>query len=55
MIKDIQRPRVKELIKAGVTTFAFETIPLKKEAVAIVELLAEFPDIKAWISFSCKV
>lgn len=43
------------LMKAGIKQFAFETIPSKKEAEAVVELLKEYPDVKAWISFSCKV
>lgn len=33
---------------------AFDTIPAQKEAEAIICLLREFPDAKAWISFSCK-
>jgi S-methylmethionine-dependent homocysteine/selenocysteine methylase len=32
-----------------------ETIPSMKEAEALVELLREFPDSKAWLAFSCKV
>jgi len=32
-----------------------ETIPGLKEAEALVEVLKEFPEIKAWLSFSCKV
>lgn len=34
---------------------AFETIPSIKEAESLVQLLREFPNSKAWISFSCKV
>lgn len=32
-----------------------ETIPGLREAEALVEVLKEFPEIKAWLSFSCKV
>ncbi len=32
-----------------------ETIPGLKEAEALVEVLREFPEAKAWLSFSCKV
>lgn len=43
------------LIKAGLKRFSFETIPSRKEAQAIIELLEEFPTVKVWISFVCKV
>jgi homocysteine S-methyltransferase len=33
--------------------FAFETIPSKLEAEALIELLKEFPNKHAWLSFSC--
>lgn len=31
-----------------------ETIPCAYEAEAIIDLLKEFPDARAWLSFSCK-
>ena len=34
---------------------AFDTIPAVKEAEAIITVLREFPNVKAWVSFSCKV
>jgi homocysteine S-methyltransferase len=34
---------------------AFETIPSKKEAEALAELLKEFPNVKGWLSFNCQV
>lgn len=43
------------LTAAGADLIAFETIPSIKEAQAVVELLREFPDSNAWLSFSCKV
>lgn len=49
------RPRVKALIEAGVDLLAFETIPAIKEGVAICELMKEYPNMKAWIAFCCKV
>uniref|UniRef100_A0A147ACG9 Homocysteine S-methyltransferase n=1 Tax=Fundulus heteroclitus TaxID=8078 RepID=A0A147ACG9_FUNHE len=42
------------LAAAGADLIAFETIPSIKEAQAVVELLREFPDCNAWLSFSCK-
>ncbi|XP_068608780.1 homocysteine S-methyltransferase [Brachionichthys hirsutus] len=52
--KDWHRPRMECLAAAGADLFAIETIPSIKEAEALVELLREFPDAKAWLSFSCK-
>ncbi|KAM9384352.1 homocysteine S-methyltransferase YbgG [Pholidichthys leucotaenia] len=52
--KDFHRPRIECLVAAGADLIAFETIPSIKEAAAVVELLREFPNSKAWLSFSCK-
>ena len=49
------RPQIECLAAAGADFVAFETIPSLKEAKALVDLLREFPDVKAWLSFSCKV
>uniref|UniRef100_A0A3P8TZ29 Zgc:172121 n=1 Tax=Amphiprion percula TaxID=161767 RepID=A0A3P8TZ29_AMPPE len=46
------RPQVDCLAAAGADVIAFETIPSIKEAEALVELLREFPNCKAWLSFS---
>lgn len=48
------RPRVQALVEAGVDFLAMETIPGFEEAEALVTLLKEFPEQKAWLSFSCK-
>ncbi|KAL3047859.1 hypothetical protein OYC64_021928 [Pagothenia borchgrevinki] len=48
------RPQIECLAAAGADFVAFETIPSLKEAKALVDLLREFPDVKAWLSFSCK-
>ncbi|KAL7832595.1 hypothetical protein SRHO_G00296130 [Serrasalmus rhombeus] len=53
-LKDWHRPQVRCLVAAGADLIAMETIPSLKEAEALVELLREFPDAKAWLSFSCK-
>ena len=54
-LKAWHRPQVHALVAAGADLIAMETIPSFKEAEALVELLREFPDTKAWLSFSCKV
>ena len=51
---DFHRERMKLLAKSGADLLACETIPCPQEAVALIRLLAEFPEAKAWISFSCK-
>ena len=53
-LAEFQRPRVEALADCGADLFAFETIPSLLEGQAITELVKEFPDIKAWISFSCR-
>lgn len=54
-LKVWHRPQIDCLAAAGADLIAFETIPSIKEAEAVVELLREFPNSKAWLSFSCKV
>lgn len=54
ILMDWHRPRIRQLIASGVDLLAIETIPCKKEAEALVKLLKEFPNIKAWLSFSCR-
>jgi len=51
---DFHRPRMEELAHSDADMLAFETIPSKLEAQALIELLADFPQRKAWLSFSCK-
>ena len=53
-LMDFHRPRMKALIEAGADLLACETIPSLLEAQALVELLKEFPDASAWISFSAR-
>ncbi|MGF6358266.1 homocysteine S-methyltransferase [Paenibacillus sp. 4624] len=48
------RPRIAALIEAGADILAFETIPSLQEARVLVELLKDFPDAHAWLSFSLK-
>ncbi|XP_021917572.1 uncharacterized protein LOC110828822 isoform X2 [Zootermopsis nevadensis] len=51
---DWHRPRIQALVEAGVDILAFETIPAQLEGEVLVQLLKEFPEQKAWLSFSCK-
>jgi homocysteine S-methyltransferase len=53
-LMDFHHPRMKALIEAGADMLACETIPSLMEAQALAELLKEFPNISAWVSFSAK-
>ncbi len=46
------RPRMRALVEAGADILACETIPCLVEAEALVELLKEFPNTSAWLSFT---
>ncbi len=48
------RPRVEYLLRAGVDCLAFETIPDRVEVEALCALLDEWPQAKAWMSFSTR-
>lgn len=49
------KPRIQALIEAGVDALLFETIPSIGEANILLNILAEFPNQKACLSFSFKV
>ncbi len=54
-LMDFHRPRLRVLADSGADLLAFETIPSKLEAEAVVALLEELEDAPpAWISFSCR-
>lgn len=53
-LMDWHRPRIRALLNAGVDLLALETIPCAEEAGTLVELLQEFPQARAWLSFSCR-
>ncbi|MBI1794378.1 MAG: homocysteine S-methyltransferase [Chloroflexi bacterium] len=53
-LEKFHRPRIEALIAAGADILACETIPCLIEAQAIVNVLKEFPNASAWISFSAK-
>jgi homocysteine S-methyltransferase len=48
------RPRLAVLASAGADLLACETLPCLDEAVALARLLPQFPQVQAWISFSCR-
>lgn len=48
------RPRLAVLATAGADLLACETLPCLAEARALARLLPEFPEARAWISFSCR-
>ncbi|MEW9527912.1 homocysteine S-methyltransferase [Microbispora sp. NPDC049125] len=48
------RERFEILASAGADLLACETIPSAAEARALATLLRETPDVRAWVSFSCR-
>ena len=53
-LMDFHRPRLAVLATSGADLLACETLPCKVEGEALVALLAEFPGVPAWLSFSCR-
>lgn len=51
-LKAFHRPRLEVLLEAEPDLLAVETIPSRREAEVLLDLLDEF-DAPAWISFSC--
>ncbi|EON69152.1 hypothetical protein W97_08338 [Coniosporium apollinis CBS 100218] len=51
---DFHRPRMQALLDAGVDLLALETQPSFPEILALVDLLAEFPDARAWVSMTLR-
>lgn len=48
------RPRIQALAEAGADLLACETLPSFAETQALVKLLAEFPALTAWFSFTLR-
>lgn len=48
------RPRLETLLEAGPDLLALETIPSIEEAEAVLSVLAELTEARAWVSFSCR-
>ena len=53
-LKDFHHPRMAVLAASGADLLACETIPCAEEGEALVQLLAEFAPLPAWLSFSCR-
>ena len=53
-LKAWHRPRLEALLAAEPDLFACETIPCLQEGEVLVELLDEYRDTPAWLSFSCR-
>jgi len=53
-LMDFHRPRMALLAATNADILAFETIPSRQEAEVLIELLCEYPDVPAWLSFSCR-
>ena len=54
ILENFHRERIAVLASAKPDYFAVETIPELTEARALVAVLADFPEIPVWVSFSCR-
>jgi homocysteine S-methyltransferase len=48
------QPRLDILAATQADLFAFETIPSRQEAEVLLDLLEDYPNKPAWLSFSCR-
>jgi len=53
-IAAVHRPRIAALLDAAPDMLALETIPSVREVAVLAELLGEFPDAEAWMTFCCR-
>ncbi|MEA3151552.1 MAG: homocysteine S-methyltransferase [Gammaproteobacteria bacterium] len=53
-LREFHRLRLRVLAESGADLLACETVPCLREALALAQLLEEFPAMSAWISFSCQ-
>ena len=53
-LADFHGPRLAAVMTARPDLLAIETIPSVEEAVLVLELLAAWPEIRAWVSFTCR-
>ena len=51
---DFHKKRLDVLANSAADILAFETIPCLEEAIAIKQLMQNYPTKQAWVSFSCK-
>jgi homocysteine S-methyltransferase len=52
-LADFHGPRLAAVMTARPDLLAIETIPSAEEAALVLELLAAWPEIRAWVSFTC--
>lgn len=52
-VRAFHRERLEVLVDTAPDVFAIETIPLRDEAVIVVEELRRLTDAPAWVTFSC--
>ena len=53
-LREWHRPRLEALIAAEPDLLACETVPCLQEGEVLVELLTEYRETAAWLSFSCR-
>jgi homocysteine S-methyltransferase len=53
-LADFHGPRLEALVAAGPDLLALETIPSPEEAVLVLDLLRAWPEVRAWVSFTCR-
>ena len=53
-LADFHGPRLEALIGAKPDLLAIETIPSLEEAVLLLELVREWPEMACWVSFTCR-
>jgi homocysteine S-methyltransferase len=53
-LADFHRRQLEVLAGTDADLVAFETVPRLDEAEALLRVLEEYPDVGAWISFSCR-
>lgn len=51
---EFHRPRIEALLGAGPDLLACETLPCLLEAQALLRVLHEFPNARAWMTFTCR-
>ena len=53
-LADFHGPRLAAVMSARPDLLAIETIPSAEEAALVLELMAPWPDVRAWVSFTCR-
>jgi homocysteine S-methyltransferase len=53
-LTEFHRRRLEVLVAGEPDVIAFETVPCAREAEAIARVVEEFPEVPAWVGFSCR-